>query len=267
MTRPVVGRRLVRLGTVGSTMDEAAALAAAGAPEGTVVVAREQTAGRGRAGRAWRAPAGTALLCSVVLRPPLPPARLATLPLVVGVAVAEAIEGVVGLRCRLKWPNDVWLGAGDPGRKAAGVLLAARAGPGHAQQAIVGIGVNVSAAAGDLPPGATSLAAEAGRAVAPEAVLAALLPRLDAGYRAFLAAEGRPSLDDWRARAALLGEAVAVEDGGRRRVGVLRGVDDDGALLLAGADGSVARVVAGELVRGPVREPDAGDGRRERRAG
>ncbi len=91
MSDRVVGRRVIRLGTVGSTMDEATRLAAAGEAEGTVVAAREQTAGRGRAGRPWVAPAGTAALCSVVLRPPVAPARLATLPLIAGVAVAEAI--------------------------------------------------------------------------------------------------------------------------------------------------------------------------------
>lgn len=256
MNDRVVGRRLVRLGRVDSTMAVAARLAAAGEPEGTVVVAEEQTAGRGRAGRAWRAPAGTAILCSVLLRPPVAPARLGVLPLVAGVAVAEAIEAVAGLPCRLKWPNDVWLGApeaGAMGRKAAGVLVEARSGAAGVEHAIVGIGLNVAIAPADLEPGATSLAAEAGRPFDLETVLDRLLARLDAAYLAFVAADGAPSLDGWRARAALLDEPVAIEIDGRRRAGIMRSVADDGALLLVRDGGAVERVVAGDLVRGPVR--------------
>ena len=253
MTDRLVGRRLIRLGAVASTMDEAARLAAAGEPEGTVVIAAEQTAGRGRAGRSWRAPAGTAILCSILLRPPVPAARLGVLPLVAGVAVAEAIEGVAGRPCRLNWPNDVWLGDGPTGPKVAGVLLAARSGPAGVEHAVVGVGINVAATGADLPPGATSLAAATGRPVPLDATLDRLLARLDAGYRAFLAAAGAPSLAAWRARAALLGEPVTVDAAGHPRHGVMRGVADDGALLLERADGTIERILAGDLVRGPVR--------------
>ena len=253
MTGRVVGRRVIRMGTVGSTMDEVISLAAAGEPEGTVVVADEQTAGRGRAGRPWRAPAGTALLCSVLLRPAVRPEQLAVLPLVVGVAVAEAIEDATGLLCRLKWPNDVWLGDGATGGKVAGVLLTARSRSAEVEHAVAGIGINVTADPADLPAGATSLLAEASCAVDIETMLGHLLTRLDAGYRAFLAAAGAPSLDAWRDRAALLGESVTVDVEGRGRTGVMRGVDDGGALLLERANGVLERIVAGTLVRGPVR--------------
>jgi BirA family biotin operon repressor/biotin-[acetyl-CoA-carboxylase] ligase len=174
------------------------------------------------------------------------------LPLVVGVAVAEAIEAVSGLPCRLKWPNDVWLGDGTTGRKVAGILLTSRLAGATVDHAVVGVGINVAVPATDLPPGATSLAVEANRAIGVEDALERLLARLDAGYRVYLEAAGAPSLAPWRARAALLGEAVAVAVAGERREGIMRGVDDDGALLLEATDGSVARIVAGELVRGPV---------------
>ena len=239
MTERVVGRRVVRLGRVGSTMDEAARLAAAGEPEGTVVVAAEQTAGRGRAGRSWHVPAGTALLCSALLRPTVPAARLGVLPLLAGVAVAEAIEAVGGPPARLKWPNDVWLGDGPVGRKAAGVLVTARPGSGTAGHVVVGVGLNANILPADLPPGATSLLAETGRAFDLDRLLDHLFDRLDAAYRAFVAAAGAPSLDAWRARAALLGEPVAIDQDGHRRDGVLRGVDADGALLLERAGGVV----------------------------
>jgi len=252
VTDRVVGRRVVRLGRVGSTMDEAARLAAAGEPEGTVVVAAEQTNGRGRAGRSWHAPPGTALLCSVLLRPAVPALRLSVLPLLVGVAVAEAIEDVGGPPARLKWPNDVWLGGGTVGRKVAGILVTARPGVGGGGQVVIGVGLNANVPPDGLPPGATSLLAETGRLVALDRLLGCLLVRLDAAYRAFVVAAGAPSLDAWRARAALLGEPVTIEQDGRRLAGVMRGVDDDGALLLEGEGGAVERVVAGDLVRGPV---------------
>ncbi len=232
-------------------MDEVAALAAGGAPEGTVVVADHQTAGRGRAGRGWSAPPGSALLLSALLRPPLPPDRFGPLPLVVGVAVAEALEAVAPVTCRLKWPNDVWIGDA----KVAGILAAARTGDGtEPARLVLGIGVNLTTPPADLPGGATSLATATPGAPPPdrEAVLAALLPRLGDQYADFLGTGGRPDLSPWRERAALLGEAVAVVDRGERREGRFVGVDDDGTLLLEHDDGAVVRVVAGDLTRGPA---------------
>ena len=230
-------------------MDEAARLAETGEPAGTVVVAEEQTAGRGRAGRSWHAPRGTAILCSVLLRPSVPPDRLAVLPLVVGVGAAEAIEGVSGLPCRLKWPNDVWLGRD---LKVAGILLTARSGPAGVDYAIVGIGINVNVPLHSLPPGATSLLAEAGRPFDREFVLERLLERLDDEYWCFLTAGAARAIGGWRQRAALLHEPVTVTVGGHERAGIMRGVAEDGALLLERRDGTVERIVAGDLVRGPV---------------
>jgi BirA family biotin operon repressor/biotin-[acetyl-CoA-carboxylase] ligase len=233
-------------------MDEVAALALAGEPEGTVVLADEQTAGRGRAGRSWRAPAASSILCSVLLRPAVPPHRLATLPLLVGVAVAETIETTVGLPCLLKWPNDVWLGVPPIGRKVAGILLAARSHAESVDHALVGIGLNVNIAPTDLPPGATSLQAATGRLLDRAELLDSLLDRLDAAYLSFAAAADLPSLDGWRARAALLNETVVVDVAGRRRSGIMRGVARDGALLLEEKPGAILRIVAGDLTRGPV---------------
>ena len=251
-----IGRRIVRLATTASTMDDAAALAAGGEPEGTVVVAGVQTAGRGRAGRGWAAPVGTSILCSVLLRPTVAPSRLGTLPLLAGVAVAETVEAVTDRGCQLKWPNDVLIGSG----KVAGVLMAARADADRVEHAIVGIGLNVNVAPDALPAGAASLLAATGRGHDLDAVLALLLRRLDAAYRAFIERGGRPELDGWRRRALYLGEPVAVRDGERTLRGVMRGVADDGALLLEREDGALARVVAGDLVRGPV--PLTGGGSR-----
>lgn len=251
MTCKVIGRRIIRLGAVTSTMAEAARLGDAGEPEGTVVLAAAQTDGRGRAGRAWDAPPGTAVLASVLLRPPVPPARLSVLSLLVGVAAAEAIEQVAGLPCRLKWPNDLWLGSDDPGRKAGGILLTSRLGADGVNQVVAGIGINVTALPEDLPPGATSLAAELGRAVDCGALISCLIERLDCVYAHFLSTAGHPNLGAWRRRAALIGQVVSILDGNQCHTGRFTGVDDDGRLLLQTGDGEPRRIVAGDLVRGP----------------
>jgi BirA family biotin operon repressor/biotin-[acetyl-CoA-carboxylase] ligase len=147
------------------------------APEGTLVVAGEQTEGRGRLGRRWLAPAGTSLLCSLQLRPDVPGERLPELTGVAARACAEAIASVTGLEPKLKFPNDVLIGE----RKAAGVLAEAREG-----RVVLGIGVNVNVAEAHLPEEvdrpATSLLVETGLEIDRAELLAELLERLERGY-------------------------------------------------------------------------------------
>jgi BirA family biotin operon repressor/biotin-[acetyl-CoA-carboxylase] ligase len=145
------------------------------APEGAVAVTDEQTEGRGRLGRSWHAPAGSSLLFSIVLTPAVPTERLPELSLVAGAAVAEAIAGETGLAPTIKHPNDVLIG----GRKVAGVLAEAAEG-----RVVLGIGINVSQAEDELPPGvdATSLHLEGAKDVNRSALLARLLASLEARY-------------------------------------------------------------------------------------
>jgi BirA family transcriptional regulator, biotin operon repressor / biotin---[acetyl-CoA-carboxylase] ligase len=151
------------------------------APEGAVVAAEEQTAGRGRLGRRWFAPAGTSLLCSLQLRPASPTERLPELTGFAARACAEAIAGVTGLEPELKFPNDVLVG----GRKVAGILAEAREG-----RVVLGIGINVNVPASELPADvahpATSLLAETGRELDRAELLAELLVRLERRYDAWL---------------------------------------------------------------------------------
>ncbi|MBA3449664.1 MAG: biotin--[acetyl-CoA-carboxylase] ligase [Chloroflexia bacterium] len=244
-----------RYGRVSSTMDVAAHLAQFGATDRTVVVSDEQSAGRGRSGRVWESPAATALFCTLLLRPGVAPDRLSTLPLVAGAAVAEAIECVAGCPARLKWPNDVWLGADDVRRKVAGILLTSFVQGGGVNHVLLGIGINIAGAPETLPPGATSIEAATGLTTSVEEVLTTLLDRFDPIYANFQEAGGRPSLDGWRTRAALIGELVTIADAGRNLTGLFSDIDADGALLLEGSDGAVRRVFAGDLTRGP--RPDA----------
>jgi BirA family biotin operon repressor/biotin-[acetyl-CoA-carboxylase] ligase len=151
------------------------------APEGALVVAEEQTAGRGRLGRRWFAPAGTSLLCSLQLGPDTPTERLPELTGVAARACAETIAALTGLKPALKFPNDVLVG----GRKVAGILAEAREG-----RVVLGIGVNVNVPAGDLPTDvgrpATSLLVESSREIDRAELLAELLERLERRYDAWL---------------------------------------------------------------------------------
>jgi BirA family biotin operon repressor/biotin-[acetyl-CoA-carboxylase] ligase len=228
-------------------MDEIGRLAAAGEPEGAVVCADYQTRGHGRAGRHWFAPPGSALLCSMLLRPNLPPRALASLPLCFGVAVADAIEPLCGVLCQLKWPNDVLI----RGKKVAGVLMTSRLTGETIDHLSIGIGVNVGATPQQLPPMATSLSIEIGRVVDREKLLTVLLANLDRQYLALNNSNGLFDSREWTRRAAFLGEEVLVGDGGVLVSGRFVGVDDTGALILKLGDGTTKTFVAGDLVRGP----------------
>ena len=156
-------------------------LLAPDAPEGALVVAEEQTAGRGRLGRSWFAPAGTSLLCSLQLRPDTPTERLPELTGVVARACADAIAALTGLEPALKFPNDVLVG----GRKVAGILAEARDG-----RVVLGVGINVNLPVDELPEDvdrpATSLLVETGRELDRAELLAELLERLERRYDAWL---------------------------------------------------------------------------------
>jgi BirA family transcriptional regulator, biotin operon repressor / biotin---[acetyl-CoA-carboxylase] ligase len=206
----MIGRPRVHHRVTDSTNERARALAAAGAPHGTLVTADEQTAGRGRQGRVWAAPPGAALLMSVVLRDAPP-----TLPLAAAVAVCEALP----VDAAIKWPNDIWVGR----RKLAGILVEARPQEGWA---VLGIGVNVS----DAPSleHVTSLDS----VIDTDELLERLLLALDAWLSRPLA----EVLTAWRSRDALLGEPVRWQNGSGKGVGI----DDRGALLVDTIAGRVA---------------------------
>jgi BirA family biotin operon repressor/biotin-[acetyl-CoA-carboxylase] ligase len=221
---------------VGSTNDEARRLAGDGAPHGTTVTATSQTAGRGRQGRAWVAPAGQALTVSIVLRGLRHPALL---PLAVAVAVAET----VGDDARIKWPNDVVF-SGDDGtlRKVAGILCEGRPAEGWA---VAGIGLNVALDLADVPDEIAARAATMGRAPDElEPVLGELLERLTAA----LDRDPAELLRAWSARDVLAGAHIAWErpGGGEPGAGVADGVDAQGRLLVR-TDARVEALDAGEV--------------------
>jgi BirA family biotin operon repressor/biotin-[acetyl-CoA-carboxylase] ligase len=212
----MIGRPRVHHRVTDSTNERARALAAAGAPHGTLVTADEQTAGRGRQGREWTAAPGASLLLSVVLHSPSP-----ALPLAAAVAVCEALP----VEAAIKWPNDIWI----EGRKVAGILVEARPQEGWA---VLGIGVNVR----EAPPveHATSLDS----AIGAEELLDALVSSLDAWLR-------RPLpevLAAWRSRDALLGHPVRWQNGSGKGAGI-----DEGGSLLVDTDAGRVALDAGEV--------------------
>jgi BirA family transcriptional regulator, biotin operon repressor / biotin---[acetyl-CoA-carboxylase] ligase len=261
-----LGRPRVHLRRTSSTNDRARELASAGAPHGTLVTAAEQTAGRGRQGRTWVAPPGSALLASLVLRD-LPP----LLSLVAAVAVCDAVEDrLYGEPARVKWPNDVVLVRGDARgypsdaipighpvlAKLAGILVEGRPQEGWA---VLGIGINVALRVEELPPDLQATAASLGlpcREVEP--LMAELLEALQRRF-----SEPPPAvLDAWRARDALYGREIKWESphpagtGMRRQSGRAEGIDERGCLLVALNDGTRTALNAGEVhLRLPCRSP------------
>jgi BirA family biotin operon repressor/biotin-[acetyl-CoA-carboxylase] ligase len=238
------GRPLHFHAALGSTNDEAKRLAEAGAPEGLLVAADTQTAGRGRGARRWITAPGTALALSVVLRPALPPARATRLTMLAGVAVCEAVESTAGVSAALKWPNDVLLA----GQKAGGILVETGLAGDRLDYAVVGIGLNVSQAPprGTVDFPATDLESEAGRPVDRAALLRACLERLAAHYPD-LAAEDGPLYSAWFGRLVWLGEAVTATTPEGTWHGRMTGADPDGALQVALDAGGTRRVLAGEV--------------------
>ena len=224
-----------------STNERAKELAVAGAPGGLVVTADEQSAGRGRRGNAWFGPSGTCLLYSALLRP-FDAGRAPLLPLAVPVAVCEAAEAVAPVRCRVKWPNDVWIDE----RKVAGVLVEARPDEGWA---VIGVGLNVAIKEANFPAElretATSLLpteAEGGVPPGGAPSVRRALVALNESLGRWVEASGEEVLSAYRPRDLLSGRQISWDGG----AGVARQVDEHGHLVVDTEEGEVA-LGAGEV--------------------
>ena len=236
-----LGHPLIYFPALDSTHSHAAELARTGAAEGTLVTTDDQTAGRGRIGRAWKSLPGHQLALSLVLRPSFPPHFLV---MASALAVAGAIETVAGLAPAIKWPNDVLV----DGRKVCGILI--ETSPGVA---ILGIGLNVNGSlAGDaeLASRATTLAEAAGHQLAREDLAIALIRHLDTLY-ASLASGGTTARervrDAWRKRLVTLGRRVSIRQSGAEITGTAEDVDAGGALLLRRDDGALQTITWGDV--------------------
>ena len=229
---------------LGSTNTELVEDARVGAPEGLVIVANHQTAGRGRLGRTWSAEPGTALLVSVLLRPPLPISEVPVVLTAAGLAACDAVEAVAGFRPKLKWPNDLVV----DDRKLAGLL--SESTPGEVTAVVLGLGVNVSAGAypADLPEPATSCEEVAGRPVDRTELLVAFLTALEARYSTALVAGGRDRLmAAYRADSATLGRRVRVETPSGTLDGTAARVAWNGQLIIEDDNGGQHVVNVGDV--------------------
>jgi BirA family transcriptional regulator, biotin operon repressor / biotin---[acetyl-CoA-carboxylase] ligase len=217
-----------------STNDRARELAEAGAPSGMIVTADSQSAGRGRHGRRWSAPPGTALLYSAILSPL--DERHALLPLAVPLAVCDAIESLAPVECRVKWPNDVWIAE----RKAAGVLIEAR----PPDWAVIGVGVNLAIGDDEFPDELRWPATSVGHGAEPDAARTAL----DAALGEWTTAPAGTVLEEFARRDALRGREVSWSEAAQTAAGsgTAAGVDERGYLLVETPDGPVA-LGAGEV--------------------
>lgn len=236
-------RELRVVGRTSSTNADLVEEARRGTPGGLVLVAEEQSAGRGRLDRTWTSPPRSGLTVSVLLRPDVEPSRWAWLPLLAGLAAAEAVSRLAEVHVALKWPNDLVVGE----RKLAG-LLAERVG----DAVVVGLGLNVTLGAAERPvPEATSLALEGAACTDRDPLLRAVLRRLAERLDAWAATGGTPATglrDDYRARCTTLGRLVRVAvPGGAAVEGRAVDVDDAGRLVVQTAAGTTA-LAAGDVV-------------------
>jgi BirA family biotin operon repressor/biotin-[acetyl-CoA-carboxylase] ligase len=235
------GRNLIFEPAVGSTMDVARDAAVHGAAEGTVALADEQTAGRGRLGRSWITPRGATLASTLLLRPPL--SVLRQVAMITPLAICQAVESVVGLKPDIKWPNDVQLS----GKKLAGVLIESDVSE-TAATVLVGVGINCNfdpRKYDEIRDIATSLYVETGREVEREALFAGYLLQFEILYKE--AKNGTSMRDRWRARMTTLGKHVHARWPGGEADGVAHDVDDDGSLLIKRDDGTTVTLEAGDV--------------------
>lgn len=234
MSQHWLGIQRIDLESCGSTNDEAARFARAGASHGTVVIAERQDNGRGREGRAWASPAG-GLYFSAVMRPPLPLADVPPMTLAIGIAVCDAARAF-GADAKLKWPNDVLLGD----KKLAGVLVETQSQGGKLESVIVGIGVNL-----EVLPNPEVVAHAARLNVERETFIKTLIEKLEAWVDRYVACGVESIVPAWQERMAHGLVARAVIDG-TARTGKLAGIDRDGALLIEVAD-VIHRVRSGDV--------------------
>ncbi len=252
-----IGQDITFLRVVDSTNVVAARAASRGAAEGLLVIAEEQTAGRGRLGRRWESPPGVGLWFSLVFRPTdLPLSATGQLLMLTGCAVAQAIEQVAHLAAWLKWPNDVLVND----RKVGGLLgqaalplppgVEGRGEGGFLAWVVIGIGLNVNAdeiTMRAIAPNASSLLVERGRPVSRVRLLRAILEGIEPRYEALRAGEAERLRAEWAARLATLGQHVTVTTPGGALEGLAEDVDADGALLLRRPDGRLERLLAGDV--------------------
>jgi BirA family biotin operon repressor/biotin-[acetyl-CoA-carboxylase] ligase len=249
---------IITLDKVDSTNSEAERHLAAGSQTPLVILAREQTQGRGRRGRPWHSPAAGNIYGTFVFRPKLEPARLQDFTLWMGLNICELVANFCKIEPGLKWPNDVLIG----GRKAGGMLTEARIDSDEVHDLVFGLGLNLNARSADLPrelqSTAISLAEAAGVPVDVNRFAAALITRVISAYGRFVEGDYRPKFTElWPRFDVLKGQAVKVTQGSRTIAGTAAGIDDEGSLVVQTGPGLTERFRAGEVTLSQASKPAA----------
>jgi len=244
----IIGRTVLCYQSVESTNDIAARLAKAGEPEGTLIIAEEQSKGRGRLGRPWQAPPMSSLLMSIIFYPSLLPSQTQRIAMICSLGLLAGIGLATGLEAQLKWPNDILIGD----KKAAGLLAEAGISGDEVSFVVVGMGLNVNldpAILGDVATPPTSIAHELGHPVDRLALLRHILCEIDTRYLSLR--QGWSPREEWAANLATLGRSISVYLGDEVLSGVAEDVDEDGMLLLRGSDGTLHRLAIGDVTSHP----------------
>jgi BirA family biotin operon repressor/biotin-[acetyl-CoA-carboxylase] ligase len=236
-----IGQSVLYYHSLPSTMDTARERARQGAEEGTVIIAGEQTGGRGRLQRSWLSPEGSIAL-SIILRPDI--AALPYLIMIASLAAAGGIEVAAMVKTQIKWPNDILIG----GRKVCGILIENEVKGNKAAYSIVGIGINVDMEVADyaeIAATAASLKTESAKDELRVRIIRALLTEFENLYLKL--PDGKPIYEAWRDRLVTLGKQVKATSGKQTIEGTAESVDESGALLIRGAEGTLTKVVAGDV--------------------
>ena len=247
LRRAQIGKRIISFDSISSTNDVAWKEAEKGAAEGTVVVAEEQTAGRGRLSRRWHSPVGLGVWMSVVLRPEVRPETAPGLTLCASVAIANAIRSLYPMRVSLKWPNDIMM----RGRKLCGILTEMKVARGKVDFVVCGIGMNVNQTPEDFPcdirEKATSILIATVKMADRTRLLVATLEHFEKQYRKFCLEGIASCLGEWRSMCPLFGKRVRIKGRLEAVEGIFFNIDDNGALVLRLDSGIHRGFMAGDV--------------------
>jgi BirA family biotin operon repressor/biotin-[acetyl-CoA-carboxylase] ligase len=242
-----LGRNIHFEETVTSTQKIAHKLAYDGVPEGTLLVAEEQTSGRGRLNRAWHSPKYTGVWMSLILRPNLPPAKAPQLTLLTAVAITQAIEEVTGLRADIKWPNDILINK----KKTVGILTEMQAEADKINSIIIGMGINVNQEQENFPKElysiATSLAIELGKPINRAELIQMILYKFETLYLRYLEHGFYPVKLLWESYAVSIGKRIIARTITGRLEGIAKGITEDGVLMLEDDNGHISYIHSADI--------------------
>jgi BirA family biotin operon repressor/biotin-[acetyl-CoA-carboxylase] ligase len=241
------GKKVHAFWQVGSTNRFATRAAARGEPEGTLVIAEMQKRGKGRLKRSWDSRFGKGLWFSIILRPSFPGSRAGLFTYLAGVSVAQAVENVTGLIPDFKWPNDLLY----KNKKFCGILSEVEFTDGNIDFIILGIGINVLHRKSDFPgilsQNATSIVIETSKRSDRIELLSEIMARLESNYERCISRGFESIIDYWKSRCPLLGEEIRILQNNQHLSGIFEDLDENGCMMLRKNDGSLTRVIAGDM--------------------